>query len=203
MIPPEKIDPESIFYWSWVCGKCKNLNSDKEATSADAGDDADPDSDRTVPSNDKTHQIEGEDNLDRLLPSLTEFCEYVSKIFHAYDQERVEKQDDEKFQIETTFIVKQLFKIFLYIDFSDKHGKKMVITFCEQLFSNKNYVFLFDSIMKVYKKLIPNLQQRINKLVELISDLKEPAEKEEIHQAIQENIINETLVEHDESARIG
>ena len=199
MIPFEKLDPESVFYWSWVCGKCKNINGEKQDknTEPDSTEiDHENDSDRTVPqTNDKTNQIESEDNLDRLLPSLTEFCEYISKIFKNFDQERLEKQNDEKFLIETTFIVKQLFKMFLYVDFSDKHGKKTLINFCEQLFSNKNYLFLFESIMKVYKLLIPNLQQRINKLVELISDLKEPAEKEEIIENIQQNIINETFQE--------
>ena len=168
-----------------MCSKCKNIPNDKENRKGTRGnrieDADDTENDRTVPqNNDKTTQIEGEDNLDRLLPSLTEFCDYVSKLFKTYDSERMQKPNDEKFQIETTFIIKQLFKMFQYIDFSDKHGKKTLINFCEQLFSNKNYVFLFESIMKVYKMLMPNLQQRINKLVELISDLKEQhAEKEE------------------------
>jgi hypothetical protein len=163
-----------VFYWSWVCGKCKNIKSNTANRKNNLAEVEDTDNDRTVPqNNDRTTQIESEDNLDRLLPSLTEYCEYVSKLFKVYDTERIQKPNDEKFQIETTFIIKQLFKMFLYIDFSDKHGKKTLIQFCEQLFSNKNYLFLFDSIMKVYKMLIPNLQQRINKLVELISDLRE------------------------------
>ena len=45
---------------------------------------------------------------------------------------------------------------------------------CHTLFGNKNYLFLFDNVMEIYKLLLPNLQQRINNLVELISDIKDP-----------------------------
>ncbi len=46
---------------------------------------------------------------------------------------------------------------------------------CHNLFSNRNYAFIFESIMKVYKRLLPSLQTRVNNLVELISDIKDPA----------------------------
>jgi len=76
--------------------------------------------------------------------------------------------------IEQLFILKKLVKLFEYIDFSDAHGRKTLTTLCHELFANRSYVFLFDSVMSVYKLLVPNLQQRINNLVELISDLKDP-----------------------------
>ncbi len=50
-----------------------------------------------------------------------------------------------------------------------------MIQLCHDLFSKIIYSFLFDSVLTVYKKLIPNLQQRINNIVELISDLRDPS----------------------------
>ena len=194
VIPPEKLDVESVFYWAWVCSKCKNIQGSERKKNALDAESENADNDRTVPQGgDKTTQIESEDNLDRILPSLTEFCDYATKFFRAYDQEREKRPDDEKLQIETTFITKQLFKIFLYTDFSDKHGKKTLVQFCEQLFADKNYEYLFEAVMKVYKILIPNLQQRINKLVELISDLKEPPEREEEDVTVRQSNATEML----------
>jgi hypothetical protein len=183
LIPFEKLDPESVLYWSWVCSKCKNANVATSKDKADQNDVTD-DENRAVPehstndtaatvSADRTIQIESEESLDRLLPSLTEFCEYIKKVFAQYDQEWVEKAQDDKFQIETTFVVKQLFKMFMFIDFSDRHGKRMLISFCEELLAKRSFHFLFESIMKVYKVLVPNLNQRIKTIVELISDLRE------------------------------
>jgi len=112
--------------------------------------------------------------LDRLLPSLTEFCDYVKSVIKKIDYERDEKANDERLQIENSFTLRQLITMFDYIDYSDIHGKKILINLCHELFSNKNYTFLFDSLIKIYKAIVPNLQQRINNLVELISDIRDP-----------------------------
>ena len=42
------------------------------------------------------------------------------------------------------------------------------------MFANRNYIFIFDEIMKIYRLVVPNLQQRINNIVELISDIRDP-----------------------------
>jgi hypothetical protein len=42
------------------------------------------------------------------------------------------------------------------------------------LFYNKDCSFLFNSVMRVYRTLVPTMQQRINKIVELIYDIENP-----------------------------
>jgi chromosome segregation ATPase len=54
------------------------------------------------------------------------------------------------------------------------------------LFSNKNYSFLFESVMRVYRTVVPSLQQRINNIVELISDIRDPTAAQTLTQAQKE-----------------
>ena len=53
------------------------------------------------------------------------------------------------------------------------HLRNEVINLCHVLFNDSNYTVLYDTIMCVYKKAVPKLEQRINNLVELISELKD------------------------------
>lgn len=74
-----------------------------------------------------------------------------------------------------SFVLRQLLQMFAYIDFSDVHGKKTLQKLCHELLARRDYDFLFESIMGVYKLLYPSLQQRINQIVELISDIRDPS----------------------------
>jgi condensin complex subunit 3 len=163
VIPLDKLDAESAYYWCWICNKCKENTPDNEEQQHD---------EETL----TNKQIESDDYLDKLLPSLTEFCDYIEQSIKKFDADKLDKPSENRLHLENSFILKQLIKMLLYVDFSDVHGKKMLTNLCHDLFANKNYSFLFESIMKVYKRLIPNLQTRINNLVELVSDLKDPAQ---------------------------
>jgi hypothetical protein len=68
-------------------------------------------------------QLESDELLDRLLPSLTEFCDYIQAAIRKFDSEKVEKPNENRLHMENAFILKQLVKMLLYIDFSDVHGK--------------------------------------------------------------------------------
>lgn len=153
----EKLDAESIFYWHWVCSRCKQTDETKNGETTLLGD--------------------GQDHLDSLLPSLTEYCAYVEEAFDKIDKDRMEKENDDRFQIESIFVLKKLVELFKYTDFSDSHGKKSLNTLCNKFFSNKNYVIIYETLMKIYTLLHPNLQTRINNLVELISDLKDRSDE--------------------------
>lgn len=166
VIPLDKLDAESAYYWCWICNKCKENGPEN-------GDNSDVQQDEQTLTN---KQIESDDYLDKLLPSLTEFCDYIQESIKKFDSDKLDKPSENRLHIENSFILKQLIKMLLYVDFSDVHGKKTLTNLCHDLFANKNYSFLFESIMKVYKRLIPNLQTRINNLVELVSDLKDPAQ---------------------------
>lgn len=56
VIGGENLNAESAFYWSWICAKIKSFETRKERLNEDE---------------------DSEDYLDKLVPSLTEFCEYV------------------------------------------------------------------------------------------------------------------------------
>lgn len=75
----------------------------------------------------------------------------------------------------SSFVLRQLLNMFAYIDFSDVHGKKTLQKLCHELLARRDYEFLFEPIMGVYKLLYPSLQQRINQIVELISDIRDPS----------------------------
>ncbi len=64
VISLEKLDAESVFYWSWVCNKCKSLTANQQQLANDQNN---------------TQIAEAEEILDRLLPSLTEFCDYLQQ----------------------------------------------------------------------------------------------------------------------------
>jgi hypothetical protein len=145
----EKLNAESVFYWAWICSVCKGKRASFEVDAEKA-----------------------EEYLDSLLPSLTELCEYTNQVIKHI--EHIESEEDERLHLENLFIIEQLIKMFEYLDFSDVHGKKTLIKLCHALFSNKKYVTFFDTVMSVYILLIPSSKQRINKVIELISDVKDP-----------------------------
>ena len=74
-----------------------------------------------------------------------------------------------------SFVMRQLLAMFAYVDFSDVHGKKTLQKLCHELLSRRDYDYLFEAVMGVYKLLYPQLQQRINQIVELISDIRDPS----------------------------
>ena len=95
-VPMDKLDAESVFYWWWVCSKCTaRSKSDKAADKAsnkrsdkdhEQDNDGDDDDDCTLRQKEQDEleantqdKIESEDHLDRILPSLTEFCDYIVK----------------------------------------------------------------------------------------------------------------------------
>ncbi|RNA41325.1 condensin complex subunit 3 isoform X2 [Brachionus plicatilis] len=154
VIPLEKLDAESLFYWHWVCSKCKPSEESNHGM-------------------DTSEQAVGQDHLDSLLPSLTEYCAYVEQAFEKIDRERSERHNDDLFQLESAFVLKKLIELFKYTDFADAHGKKSLHSLCHKLFSNSNYVIIYSSLIDTYQLLHPNLQTRTNNLIELISDLKD------------------------------
>lgn len=60
MIPCENLNAESVFYWSWTCGKIKTLEINRKNGLEQCDED-------------------DCDYLDKLVPSLTEYCEYVQQ----------------------------------------------------------------------------------------------------------------------------
>jgi condensin complex subunit 3 len=175
VVPLDKLTAESAFYWTWVCSKCKVLHERDPGRVIDkVANGNDNDSLSSHDGSDSQLESNYDDYLDNILPSLTEYCTYIGEVLKKFDAERIEFEKDDRHQLENVFTMKQLMNIFSYIDFSDLHGKKVLLSLCQSLFSNRNYTFLFDSVYNIYKKIQPNLQQRMNNLTELISDLKDP-----------------------------
>lgn len=175
VIAKDKLDAESAFYWHWICSKCKVDDKQGKSEQQDAtqrkGNDSNEVNDSKNNQVDMTLRIEGENLLDNeLLPSLTYFCDYVEDFLLT----KLESGENDQL-IDNEFVMKQLVNMLSMIDMSDPHGKKKLIGLCEKLFSKPNMAFAFDSVMNVYKLVVPNAQQRINRIVELISDIKDPA----------------------------
>ncbi|CAF1121479.1 unnamed protein product, partial [Brachionus calyciflorus] len=121
VVPLEKLDAESIFYWHWICSKCKKQADESKKSNSNAAD--------------ITQQIDGQEHLDNLLPSLTEYCLYFEEAMKKIEIDREEKQNDERFQLECIFVLKKLIEMFTYTDFSDAHGKKSLHNLCHKILS--------------------------------------------------------------------
>jgi hypothetical protein len=92
----DKIDAENVFYWSWICSKCKvdekptetgrKNTANKEAALNDSnekGDSEETSQDET--GLDMSKKIMGENLLDELLPSLTGYCDYIYQLVENFN----------------------------------------------------------------------------------------------------------------------
>lgn len=160
VISYENLNAESAYYWSWTCAKFKSLENNKKSKFFEL---------------DKCTIDDDCDYLDKLVPSLTEYSGYLQNVFKQMNEESLDQSNEyNRKHIENVFITKQLINMFVFIDFSDPHGKKTLQKLCHDLFANRNYIFIFDEVMKIYRLVVPSLQQRINNIVELISDIRDP-----------------------------
>ena len=136
VVPYENLNAESAFYWSWTCSKMKSIEAKQKTSFSELEPNGNDDDDL--------------DYLDKLVPPLTVYCEYVQEydeffttknpfikisntfnlikiiksVFKKMEEECTEQSNqDNRKHIENVFITKQLINMFVYIDFSDPHGK--------------------------------------------------------------------------------
>ena len=82
VIPLDKLDAESALYWAWMCQKAKSIVSDNDQSLEPKPVSvtmATTDDDHATLALKSAAVADSEDFLDRLLPSLTEYCEYVTE----------------------------------------------------------------------------------------------------------------------------
>lgn len=88
LVPIERLNAESALYWRWFCAKCKSM-IDGSSSSQTGGGGGRPDQGGDQTPNQQSNgggaatsdeQIEGQNCLDKILPSLTEFCDYFKQV---------------------------------------------------------------------------------------------------------------------------
>lgn len=78
LVPLERLNAESALYWRWLCAKCKTM-ADAKITAPNLLEiDGDQTPTQEVATSDE--QLEGQNCLDKILPSLTEFCDYFKQV---------------------------------------------------------------------------------------------------------------------------
>jgi hypothetical protein len=93
IIPLEKIDAENVFYWNWICSRCKVQLDIQQAKSIETGHKDSANKEATFNYSKKNCELEetrqdetgldmskkimSENLLDELLPTLTEYCDYI------------------------------------------------------------------------------------------------------------------------------
>ncbi|EDV20086.1 uncharacterized protein TRIADDRAFT_32599, partial [Trichoplax adhaerens] len=127
----------------------------------------------------------GEEYLDKILPELSVFCEYIKRfIALPYD-----KQDEES-TITRAFILEQLLMLAGVMDLTDEVGRKNFRKLLkEQMMALNSLPTLLPVVMEQYQKLSPDCKNYVSEITEVISDIRQPLvstrlkySKEEIRQ---------------------
>jgi condensin complex subunit 3 len=112
-----------------------------------------------------------EDCLELLLPELTPFCHYVRR----YVLE-MEKEDED---LNWEFVAKELITITRVFDLADETGRQHLVSLVKALLtSTKTPVSFIPALVEVFARVEKDPQSRVNQVAEVISELKDPMQKE-------------------------
>ena len=107
------------------------------------------------------------DYLEKLVPELTAFCQYV----RHYVME-VEKSEDNSSWV---FIAKQLIELTSVFDLADEVGRGNLGQLCKDLMAHSKVDTSFiEPLMAIFTVVRSNQDARIQEIVEIIADLRDP-----------------------------
>lgn len=142
-VPIQFLSAEVAFYWRCLCKYLKSLGA------------------------------KGEHLMDRVLPSISEYCEYLvsfhAKVFSA--------QASSPERTQSVFTADQLFTILLYMDYSDEVGRRaLAATSVRLLTSSKFPASLVGALMRSQTDIWPQPSVRVEKVLEVIAEIGQPLE---------------------------
>ncbi|RXG72423.1 Condensin complex subunit 3 [Armadillidium vulgare] len=119
-----------------------------------------------------------EDQLDEILPDLSVFCNYLLEYFGRNSPEEEDPQETAVYLMEKEFVCQQLITMTSHFDLSDEVGRKSLCTLVHRLLISTS---VGESCIKALCDVFSHLYspvERINKLVETISEIREAPEAE-------------------------
>ncbi|XP_074641099.1 condensin complex subunit 3-like [Tubulanus polymorphus] len=113
---------------------------------------------------------QADDLIDRLVPTVSEFCQYVASYAAVY-----ERETDLDIRLEQEYILQQLLFLAGVLDLSDEVGRKSLEKLIHDLLvSDKVSYTTVKPILMLLVKLKKDDKLRIQYLVEVIADIREP-----------------------------
>lgn len=120
--------------------------------------------------------VHAADALETIMPEMTAFGKYVKDFVIAKLSET-----DEMEVLSMEFTVGKLLEMAQYFDLADEAGRlNLRRDFCELLQNEKTSPSLTRTMVKCISLIEPNLDVRITKLLEVISELREPLTQAEV-----------------------
>ncbi|KAB7498381.1 Condensin complex subunit 3 [Armadillidium nasatum] len=119
-----------------------------------------------------------EDQLDEILPDLSVFCNYLLEYFGRNSPEDEDPQETAVYLMEKEFVCQQLITMTSLFDLSDEVGRKSLCTLVHRLLISTS---VGESCIKALSDVFSHLYspvERVNKLVEIISEIREAPEAE-------------------------
>ncbi|XP_044727913.1 condensin complex subunit 3 [Chrysoperla carnea] len=151
MLRPEFLDHEHVLYWRYLCEFFHKQNA------------------------------VGEEFLDNILPTLTEFCGFIKSFVEKNCGNDREVLEENIYQS----ILQQLFEMIQYFDLSDEAGRNNLLKLIKEMLLYENLSTSTVDVMveKVLERLIPHPKERIATVIEIITEITEPMEELEIEES--------------------
>lgn len=157
LIPKEKLTPETALYWRVLI----QYLAKQEDDSAD-------------------------EQLDRLRPELTPFCNYVRSYILSLTSE-----DDE---LNWEFIAKELIVLCSFYDLGDEVGRKNLAKLIKDLLiSDKIPATLIPQLVYIFTRVEKSPQARIDQIAEVIAELKDPISNDRERGLASPSTVTETI----------
>lgn len=119
-------------------------------------------------------QHESIEDMERVMPELSTFCTYISD-FHT---KMSSSQSNTRVDFTQNFILLQLCEIVTIYDLSDEAGrKKLNDLICRILMSNHWSEKIIDCLVTHLVKVIPDVNTRLDILINIISEIRLPLEE--------------------------
>jgi len=145
MVSHQLLTPENVYYWHMVCKHLKELGE------------------------------EGELLLQKVLPELTNFCEYVQSYAEKYFIDSAILTAFEGKEGQPEFILEQLLNIAGLLDFSDEVGRKNLKNLVHDLLVCETVpLSLVNILVSRYSEVEKAEDKFVQDLVETIADIRQP-----------------------------
>lgn len=119
---------------------------------------------------------EAETHLEKILPELSVFCDYMQTFFENFtktvDREPSKSEEEE---VAALFIGKKLIEIAGLYDYSDESGRRKLLRLIIGLLSSRLISSSFvGPLMKIYHLIQTKAEAKVQEIAEVIADLRDP-----------------------------
>ncbi|KAJ8026278.1 Condensin complex subunit 3 [Holothuria leucospilota] len=144
VLDEKKLTSEAVLYWKCLCEHFSKMES------------------------------EGDEFMDKILPSVSDFCDYVYSYVKEMKPRALNETELER-TLEQEFVSAQLLKIAGLMDFSDEVGRKKMDELTKDLMLSENIpASLVEHLAVIFNKINTSDESKISIMAEIISDIREP-----------------------------